>query len=101
MKLVLIFLTLIIAGLEAKLRIDTQWPGGFQGGLEIPIKEDLADGWEVELVFKNRVKVDVRPSFRSPLISDMLEHSSIADLRSEIQIAGRKHAISICQQILE
>ena len=96
MKLVLIFSAFLIACLEAKLRIDTQWPGGFQGGLEIPIEEDLADGWEVELVFKNRVKVDVCPSCHSPI-----RHSSLLDLRSEIQITGGKHAISICQQILE
>jgi len=46
--------------IQAKLRIDNEWAGGFQGGIEIPITNPINNGWKLEIRFDQPVTVDVR-----------------------------------------
>ncbi|CAF1158092.1 unnamed protein product [Rotaria sp. Silwood1] len=44
---------------QTKLRVDKEWPGGFEAGLEIRIDNQIIDGWEIELRFDQAVLLDV------------------------------------------
>ena len=45
--------------IEAGLRVDKEWTGGFQGAIEIPIRNPVNNGWELEIRFDRPVTVDV------------------------------------------
>ena len=54
----IVFLVLAIGASQAKLRIDNQWTGGFQGAIEIPIQNSI-NGWKLEIRFSQPVSIDV------------------------------------------
>jgi len=56
---VFVFLTISISLVQANLRVDKEWTGGFQGALEIPIINQVNNGWELEIRFDRPVKLDV------------------------------------------
>jgi hypothetical protein len=45
--------------IQAGLRVDKEWSGGFQGAIEIPITNAINNGWELEIRFDRSVTVDV------------------------------------------
>lgn len=59
MKYTIIVFALAIGLIKARLRVDKQWSGGFQGAIEIPIINQINNGWELEIRFDRPVTVDV------------------------------------------
>jgi hypothetical protein len=53
-------ITLAIGLIQARLRVDKEWAGGFQGAIEIPIKTHVNNGWRLEMRFDRSATVDVR-----------------------------------------
>nr|AKC91349.1 glycoside hydrolase 9 [Adineta ricciae] len=53
----IVLLVLAIGASQAKLRIDNQWAGGFQGAIEIPIPNSI-NGWKLEIRFSQPVSID-------------------------------------------
>ncbi|CAF4634798.1 unnamed protein product [Rotaria sp. Silwood2] len=58
MKYTFILLTLAIGLIQARLRVDREWSGGFQGAIEIPIVNQINNGWELEIQFDRSVTID-------------------------------------------
>ena len=63
--MIVILLALFIVSLEARLKISSEWAGGFTADLEIPINKQTTGGWDLELAFKVDVIIDVRIHFPS------------------------------------
>ena len=59
MKFTIVLLTLCVVSALAKMRIDNQWPGGFQATVDIPITKEIKDAWEVEFILEREVLFDV------------------------------------------
>ena len=59
MKFTIVILTLVIGIVQARLRVDREWSGGFQGAIEIPVKYEINNGWELEIRFNRPVAIDV------------------------------------------
>ena len=55
----LVFFAFAIGLIQAGLRVDKEWTGGFQAVLEIPITSAVSNGWELEIRFDRSVTVDV------------------------------------------
>lgn len=87
MKLIVILLALFIVSLEARLKVSSEWAGGFTADLEIPITKQTTGGWDLELAFKVDVIIDVRNHFASLDYDDLsLKHS--LGIPSTIEIAS-------------
>ncbi|CAF3355726.1 unnamed protein product [Rotaria socialis] len=57
MKCGIVLFTLVIGVIQAKLRVDQVWPGGFQGAIEIPISNQVI-GWNIEIQFHKKARLD-------------------------------------------
>jgi hypothetical protein len=55
-----IFFALAIGLIQARLRVDKEWAGGFQGAIEVLITTPVNNGWQLELRFDRSALVDVR-----------------------------------------
>ncbi|CAF3760770.1 unnamed protein product [Rotaria sordida] len=58
LKYTVVLLILAIGLIQARLRVDKEWPGGFQGAIEIPIVNQVNNGWELEIQFDRSVTID-------------------------------------------
>ncbi|CAM4762085.1 unnamed protein product [Rotaria magnacalcarata] len=57
MKCGIVFFALVIGLIQAKLRVDQIWPGGFQGAIEIPISNQVTE-WNIEIQFHKKARLD-------------------------------------------
>ena len=49
-----------MASIESKLRVDSEWRGGFYAGIDIPVVRNVTDDeWEVVVRFDQPVTIDV------------------------------------------
>ena len=51
---------LALGSIQGKLRLDKEWSGGFQGAIEIPISNQVNNGWTLEIRFDRSATLDVR-----------------------------------------
>ncbi|CAF1081762.1 unnamed protein product [Rotaria sp. Silwood1] len=58
MQYTFVLLTFAIGLIQARLRVDREWSGGFQGAIEIPIVNQINNGWELEIQFDRSVTID-------------------------------------------
>ena len=62
---------LIVASIESKLRIDSEWRGAFYAGIDIPVVRNVTDDeWEVAVRFDQPVTIDVSAMTSSSRISE-------------------------------
>ena len=65
-----------MASIESKLRIDSEWRGGFYAGIDIPVVRNVTDDeWEVVVRFDQPVTIDVSPT---------ISYTRVAKYRSAI-----------------
>jgi hypothetical protein len=77
----IVFVLLALGSIQGKIRIDREWDGGFQGAIEIPISNQVNNGWTLEIRFDRTATVDVRINraahpFESLRLSGMVGRSS-------------------------
>jgi hypothetical protein len=76
LALTIALIFLVTVSLEGKLRVDSEWGGGFYATINIPVTRNVTDDeWELEVRFDQPVTIDV--SNMSPFSVLFQEHDAI------------------------